>query len=101
METNCYICGVGSILQKGFRNKLPKLCRLSGPARSKLEPFPYRDVDVKVVKAYASSSAGQWFACISKPSIVRTLKPGSTSRIRGSWWIPSNPPCIWTRNEAG
>jgi hypothetical protein len=43
-----------AILQKSFRNKFPKLCRLSGPDESKLEPFPYRDADVKVAKAYAS-----------------------------------------------
>lgn len=44
------------VLQRGFRKRFPKLCRLSGPDQSRLEPFRYRDADVKVAKAYVSSS---------------------------------------------
>lgn len=44
------------VLRKAFRRKFPKLCRSSETDHSKLEPLPYRDEDVKLVKAYASRS---------------------------------------------
>jgi hypothetical protein len=47
---------VKTLLQQAFRKKFPKLCRMSQADQSKLEQLPYRNEDVKVVKAYASSS---------------------------------------------
>jgi hypothetical protein len=43
-------------LQQQFRKRFPKLCRLGGPKSSEMEPFPYRDDEVKVVKAYRSKT---------------------------------------------
>jgi hypothetical protein len=47
---------VRTLLQQAFRKKFPKLCRMSQADQSKLEQLPYRNEEVKVVKAYASSS---------------------------------------------
>jgi len=47
---------VTTLLQRAFRKKFPKLCRISQNNQSKLEGLSYRDVDVKTVKAYASRS---------------------------------------------
>ncbi len=44
------------VLQASFRKKFPKLCHLSEVDHSTLEPLPYRNLAVKVVKAYASVS---------------------------------------------
>ncbi len=43
-------------LQQAFRQNFPKLCRLGEADNSKLEPLPYRDEDVKLVKSYESKS---------------------------------------------
>jgi hypothetical protein len=43
-----------AVLQRAFRKQFPRLCRSSKADESKLEPFPYRDEDVKLVKAYSS-----------------------------------------------
>jgi hypothetical protein len=43
-------------LQQAFRNKFPKLCRLSGAEHNTLEPLLYRNEEVKIVKAYTSAS---------------------------------------------
>ena len=43
-------------LQQAFRSKFPKLCRLSGAEHNTLEPLPYRNEEVKIVKAYTSAS---------------------------------------------
>ena len=45
-----------ALLQQAFRRKFPKLCRTSPAEQSGLEQSPYRDKDVKVVKAYVSGS---------------------------------------------
>ncbi len=41
-------------LREQFRRRFPKFCKASNHDGGKLEPFPYRDEDVKVVKAYTS-----------------------------------------------
>jgi len=46
--------GALGILRQQFRRKYPKLCRSSEPDESTLETLPYRDEDVRVVKAYES-----------------------------------------------
>jgi hypothetical protein len=43
-------------LERRFRKKFPKLCRLGGSNSSEMKPFPYRDEEVKVVKAYRSKT---------------------------------------------
>lgn len=43
-------------LRGKFRGKFPKLCRLSKSDDSKLEPFHYRDADIRVTKAYTSKT---------------------------------------------
>ena len=43
-------------LQQEFRKKFPKLCRLSQADSSTLELLPYRNEEVKIVKAYASKT---------------------------------------------
>ena len=45
-----------SLLQQAFRKRFPKLCRASQADQSKLEQFPYRNEEVKAVKAYTSGS---------------------------------------------
>jgi hypothetical protein len=40
--------------RQGFRQKFPKLCRTSKSNPSGLEPFSYRDQDVKLIRVYAS-----------------------------------------------
>ena len=42
------------LLRRQFRQKFPKLCKASKQDEAKLEPFLYRDQDIKLVKAYAS-----------------------------------------------
>lgn len=44
-------------LQQAFRKKFPKMCRSSETDQSKLEPFPYHNEDVKLVKSYGSVSS--------------------------------------------
>jgi len=46
-------------LRKEFRRKSPKLCQISKQDETRLEPLPYRDDDLKVVKAYVSNK--NWF----------------------------------------
>ncbi len=43
-------------LQQAFRRKFPKLCRSSKADQSKLEPYPYRNEEVKIVKSYKSAT---------------------------------------------
>lgn len=43
------------LLRQGFRRKFPKFCKASKNDEAELEPFLYRDDDIKVVKAYASN----------------------------------------------
>lgn len=43
-------------LQGAFRKQFPLLCRLGGPNSSEINPFPYRNEDVKVVKTYQSNA---------------------------------------------
>jgi hypothetical protein len=43
------------LLRQQFRRKFPKLCKISKQDETKLEPFLYRDLDVKLVKGYASN----------------------------------------------
>ena len=43
-------------LQQSFRRMFPKLCHQSEIDQSKLEPLPYRNEDIKVVKSYVSIS---------------------------------------------
>ena len=43
-------------LQQAFRNRFPSLCRSSEADDRKLEPSPYRNDDVKLVKSYRSVS---------------------------------------------
>jgi hypothetical protein len=43
-------------LQQAFRNRFPTLCRSSEADHSKLEPYPYRNEEVKLVKSYRSAS---------------------------------------------
>ena len=43
-----------SFLQQQFRKKFPKLCRADKKDETKLQGFPFRDDDVKVIKAYMS-----------------------------------------------
>jgi hypothetical protein len=45
-----------AVLKQAFRKKFPNLCRSSKADDSKLEPYPYRDEDVKLVKSYRSIS---------------------------------------------
>jgi hypothetical protein len=45
-----------TVLQQAFRQNFPKLCRLSEADNNTLEPLPYRDEDVKLVKSYESKS---------------------------------------------
>jgi hypothetical protein len=45
---------LAATIRHAFRERFPKLCRSSQGDESKLEPFPYRDGDVTVVKAYSS-----------------------------------------------
>lgn len=47
---------VKSLLQQAFRKRFPKLCRISQSDHSKLEQFPYRNDELKIVKAYTSVS---------------------------------------------
>jgi hypothetical protein len=42
------------LLRLEFRREYPKLCKTSKNDQTKLEPFLYRDDEVKIVKAYAS-----------------------------------------------
>lgn len=41
------------LFRRQFRQKFPKLCK-SSEDETKLEPFPYRDQSIQVIKAYAS-----------------------------------------------
>jgi len=41
-------------LKAAFREKFPKLCRLTGPNADELKPFPYQNTDVKIKKSYKS-----------------------------------------------
>ncbi|HLK32621.1 MAG TPA: hypothetical protein VKT29_05990, partial [Terriglobales bacterium] len=41
-------------LRQQFRKQFPKLCRHGGADSSEMKPLPYRDADVKLVKAYGS-----------------------------------------------
>jgi hypothetical protein len=43
------------LLREQFRQRFPKFCRNSKQDEGKLEPFLYRDEDVKLAKAYASN----------------------------------------------
>lgn len=43
-----------TVLQHAFRQKFPKLCRISPNDESTLKDFPYQNEDVAVAKAYAS-----------------------------------------------
>ncbi len=43
------------LVRQQFRREFPKVCRISRHDETKLEPFPYRDEDVRPVKAYAST----------------------------------------------
>jgi hypothetical protein len=43
-------------LRSQFRQKNPKLCRVSSRDESKLEPFVYRDEEIEVVKSYHATS---------------------------------------------
>jgi len=45
---------IGGLLRQEFRRKFPKLCRISKKDETKLEPFLYRNQDIKLVKAYGS-----------------------------------------------
>jgi hypothetical protein len=45
-----------SQLQRAFRKQFPHLCRLGGPNSSEMNPFPYRNEEVKVVKTYRSNT---------------------------------------------
>ena len=45
-----------AVLRQAFRKKFPNLCRSSKADHSKLEPYPYRNEDVKLVKSYRSVS---------------------------------------------
>lgn len=45
------------LFRRQFRQRFPKLCK-SNEDETKLEPFPYRDQDIQIVKAY--SSRGGW-----------------------------------------
>lgn len=45
-------------LRQAFRTKFPTLCKSSAQDETRLVRFPYRDVDVGLVKAYASNK--QW-----------------------------------------
>jgi hypothetical protein len=47
---------LSSSLRQAFRKKFPRLCRIGATDTGKLEEFPYRDDEVKVVKAYGSVS---------------------------------------------
>ena len=42
-------------LRRAFRERSPKLCRDSKEDETKLEPFPYADDEIKVLKAYSSN----------------------------------------------
>lgn len=42
------------ILRQQFRRQFPKFCKTSKHDESKVEPFPYRNEDIKVVMAYRS-----------------------------------------------
>lgn len=46
------------VLHHGFRARFPTLCKSSAQDETKLVRFPYRDADVRLVKAYASTK--QW-----------------------------------------
>lgn len=50
-----------TLLRDAFRNRFPKLCRTNQTDETKLEPFPYDNDQVKIVKTYASS-AGSYIA---------------------------------------
>jgi hypothetical protein len=41
-------------IRQQFRKQFPKLCRLGGPDGTEMKPFPYRNGDVNLVKAYGS-----------------------------------------------
>jgi hypothetical protein len=41
-------------LRREFRRKFPKLCRETKPESGTLQPFPYRDEEVALTKAYGS-----------------------------------------------
>jgi hypothetical protein len=42
------------LLRAAFRKQFPKLCRLRKNNESRLEPFPYRDDELRLVKAYSA-----------------------------------------------
>jgi hypothetical protein len=42
------------LLRQQFRRKFPKLCRVSKKDETKLEPFLYRDEEIKLVKGFES-----------------------------------------------
>jgi len=45
-----------AVLKQAFRQKFPKLCRSSEADDSNLEPYAYKNEDVKLVKSYRSVS---------------------------------------------
>jgi hypothetical protein len=47
---------LNSILRTAFRKRFPKLCRLGGPESNRMDAYPYRNEDVKLVKTYASKT---------------------------------------------
>jgi len=47
---------LNSILRTAFRKRFPKLCRLGGPQSNRMDAYPYRDEDVKLVKVYTSKT---------------------------------------------
>jgi len=45
-----------AVLRQAFRQKFPKLCRFNEADHSNLEPYAYKNEDVKLVKSYKSAS---------------------------------------------
>ncbi len=48
-----------ALVRQQFRAKFPKLCQIGKPDEAKVEPRPYADPDIQLVKAYASNT--NWF----------------------------------------
>ena len=45
-----------AFLRKRFQEQFPKLCRISPEDETKIEPRPYTDADIQLLKAYGSNS---------------------------------------------